>query len=186
MSDRPDDRTQRDAAEAKLVFSRIKELYEHPIRGPLDLDHLRAVHAHIFQDLPQHRRGEVRGDTSGWSKNRLLEGSNSVHEVHYAHEGVADRIRTTLRDLGGPASLKGLDPTAFASRMATWITPTASTRAIRARCASSPAPWPWPAATSWTGPPPTSPRPSGTGSTSPATSRCWSEPFPASPPNGAC
>ena len=119
MSDRPDARALREAAEAKLVFSRIKELYEHPIRGPFDLDHLRAVHAYIFQDLPQHRPGEIRGDTSSWSKNRVLEGSTSVHEVHYAHEGIADRIRTTLRDLGGPAGLKALGPDAFASRMAT-------------------------------------------------------------------
>ncbi len=107
-----------DRREALLVQNRISQLAEHPIRGPFDLDHLRAVHAHIFQDLPQHRPGEVRSDTSGWSKNRLLEGSNGVHEVHYAHEGIADRIRTTLRELGGPSALKGLEPDAFASRMA--------------------------------------------------------------------
>lgn len=104
--------------EALLVQNRISQLAEHPIRGPFDLDHLRAVHFHIFRDLPHHRPGEVRSDTSGWSKNRLLEGSNSVHEVHYAYEGIADRIRATLRDLGGPAVLKGLEPDAFASRVA--------------------------------------------------------------------
>lgn len=119
MSDRPEERDRREANEAKLVFARIKELNEQPIRGPFDLDHLRAVHAHIFQDLPQHRPGEVRSDTSGWSKNRTLENSVSIHEVHYAHEKIADRISATLRDLGGPAGLKGLGPDAFASRMAT-------------------------------------------------------------------
>ena len=101
MSGGPEDHAQKDAREAKLVFARIKELNEHPIRGPFDLDHLRAVHAHIFQDLPQHRPGEVRSDTPGWSKNRMLEASNSVHEVHYAHENIAGRIDATLRDLGG-------------------------------------------------------------------------------------
>ena len=119
MSGGPEDHAQKEAREAKLVFARIKELNEHPIRGPFDLDHLRAVHAHIFQDLPQHRPGEVRSDTPGWSKNRMLEASNSVHEVHYAHENIAGRIEATLRDLGGPAGLKGLGPDAFASRMAT-------------------------------------------------------------------
>ena len=108
-----------DQREALLVQNRISQLVEHPIRGPFDLDHLRAIHAHIFQDLPQHRPGEVRGDTSGWSKNRQLENSFSVHEVHYAHENIADRISATLRDLGGPAGLKGLGADAFASRMAT-------------------------------------------------------------------
>ncbi len=104
--------------EALLVQNRISQLVEHPIRGPFDLDHLRAIHAHIFQDLPHHRPGEVRGDTSEWSKNRQLENSVSVHEVHYAHENIADRISSTLRDLGGPAGLKGLGPDAFAAHMA--------------------------------------------------------------------
>ena len=108
-----------DRREALLVQNRISQLVESPIRGPFDLDHLRAVHFHIFQDLPHHRPGEVRSDTNGWSKHRQLEGSNSVHEVHYAHEGIAGRIRATLRDLGGPSALKGLEPDAFAARVAT-------------------------------------------------------------------
>lgn len=82
------------------------------------MNHLKTVHAYIFQDLPHHRPGEMRSDTSGWSKFRALEGQVSVHEVHYAHDHIEQRAATILRDLGGPTALAGLPPDAFASRMA--------------------------------------------------------------------
>lgn len=104
--------------EALLVANRIAELVETPLRGHFDLDHLRAIHAHIFQDLPQHRPGEVRSDTSGWSKTRMLEGQPGVHDVPYAHENVAGRVEKILKDLNGPTGLAGLGRDAFASRMA--------------------------------------------------------------------
>ena len=107
-----------DKREALLVQNRISELNEHPIRGSFDLDHLRAIHAHIFQDLPQHRPGEVRSDSSGWSKTRMLEGQPGVHDVHYAPDNVAGRVDKILREAGGPAALSGLPPDAFAGRMA--------------------------------------------------------------------
>ena len=104
--------------EGALTANRIAELAENPIKGKFDVDHLKAVHAYIFQDLPHHRPGEMRSDTSGWSKFRALEGQVSVHEVHYAHDGIERRAATILRDLGGPAALSGLPPDAFASRIA--------------------------------------------------------------------
>ncbi len=118
MSETSDERVQREAREGKLVFARIKELYERPIQGQFDLDHLKATHAYIFQDLAYHRPGQVRADTTGWSKYRMLEGQPGVHEVHYAHENVAGRIDQVLRDLRGPAAFTGLDRDAAASRMA--------------------------------------------------------------------
>jgi cell filamentation protein len=104
--------------EGALAANRIRELAENPLRGNFDVDHLRAVHAYIFQDLPHHRPGEMRNNTSGWSKFRALEGQVSVHEVHYACDNVVRRAETILRDLGGPATLTSLPPDAFASRMA--------------------------------------------------------------------
>lgn len=104
--------------EGALTANRIGELAETPIRGAFDVDHLKAIHAYIFQDLPHHRPGEMRSDTSGWSKFRALEGQVSVHEVHYAHDHIEQRAADILRDLGGPAAIAGLPPDAFASRMA--------------------------------------------------------------------
>ncbi len=104
--------------EAALVANRIRELNTRPPIGEFDRTHLQAVHAYLFQDLPHHRPGEIRGDTSGWSKTRMLEGQTGAHDVHYAPDNVAGRVDKVLRDLGGPAALSGLPPDAFAGRMA--------------------------------------------------------------------
>jgi fido (protein-threonine AMPylation protein) len=104
--------------EGALAANRIRELAENPLRGNFDVDHLRAVHAYIFQDLPHHQPGQMRNDTSGWSKARALEGEINIHEVHYAHDNIARRAETTLRNLGGQAALTGLPADAFAARMA--------------------------------------------------------------------
>ena len=69
--------------EADLVKNRIEELFEHPIAGKFDAVHLKAVHAYIFQDVPEHRPGVVRADTAeSWIKRRALEGRSSVDRVH--------------------------------------------------------------------------------------------------------
>ena len=104
--------------EAALVANRIRELNTRPPIGKFDRSHLQAVHAYLFQDLPHHRPGEVRGDASGWSKTRTLEGQTGAHDVHYAPANVAGRVDKVLRDLGGPAALSDLPPDAFAGRMA--------------------------------------------------------------------
>ena len=104
--------------EGALVANRIRELNERPPIGDFDRAHLQAVHAYLFQDLPHHRPGELRSDTSGWSKTRMLEGQLGAHDVHYAHENIAGRVDKVLRDLGGPATLSGLPPETVASRMA--------------------------------------------------------------------
>ncbi len=104
--------------EGALTANRIRELVERPLHGQFDLDHLRAVHAYIFQDLPTYHPGEVRDDSPGWSKFRRLEGQLGVHEVHYAHDSIEQRARTVLQELGGPETLAGLSPDAFAARVA--------------------------------------------------------------------
>jgi fido (protein-threonine AMPylation protein) len=107
-----------DRREALLVANRLSQLAESPIRSGFDVAHLRAVHAHIFQDLPHHRPGELRGDTSGWSKFRALENQVSVHEVHYALDNIGRRADAVLRDLGGPTGVAALPPEAVPARLA--------------------------------------------------------------------
>lgn len=112
----PDPDTER--REGALTANRLRELAETPVRGAFDVDHLKAIHAAIFQDLPHHRPGEMRGDTSGWSKLRVLEGQAGGHEVHYAHDNIAGRAQAVMRELNGPTALAGLAPDVFAARMA--------------------------------------------------------------------
>ena len=107
-----------DQREGNLVARRIRQLNEQPPIGNFDLAHLQAVHAYLFQDLPHHRPGVMRSDTSSWSKTRRLEGRLGTHDVHYAADNIAGRIDATLRVLGGPTALTGLAPDAFAGRMA--------------------------------------------------------------------
>ena len=109
----------REERERKLVFTRIKELAEKPVPGRFDGAHLKAIHAYLFQDLPEHQPGVVRADADGWHKARELEGRGPSHVVHYAHAGVEARIDAILRDFGGPNTLKGLSLDAAAARLAT-------------------------------------------------------------------
>ena len=60
-----DDATLRDF-EYEQTKSRIEELRENPIAGRYDLEHLKAIHAHVFQDVYEWA-GKVR--TVGISKN---------------------------------------------------------------------------------------------------------------------
>jgi fido (protein-threonine AMPylation protein) len=63
------ERRKREKREADLVSVRAKELYEKPIQGNFDAAHLKAVHAYLFQDLPEHRPGVIRERTEqAWVK----------------------------------------------------------------------------------------------------------------------
>lgn len=106
------------ANEGALVFARIKELYENPIRGSFDLAHLTATHAYIFQDLPHHRPGVVRSDTEGWSKLRKLEDQPAFYAVSYESSSVAEKAAAVLARAGGPDALRNLSKTAFSEKMA--------------------------------------------------------------------
>jgi fido (protein-threonine AMPylation protein) len=116
---RPDpDEEARAQAEADLVAIRIEELHEKPIQGNFDAAHLKAVHAYIFQDLPDHEPGVTRGDTDDWTKRRVLEGASAGHDVYYASEGIEQRIADILDGFGGPKSLEGLSNDDAARRLA--------------------------------------------------------------------
>ncbi|MSP01446.1 MAG: hypothetical protein EXR07_10425 [Acetobacteraceae bacterium] len=100
--------TAREAQEAELVSVRIKELRESPIQGKFDADHLKSVHAWLFQDFPEHLPGIIRNDTTErWTKQRVLEGRSRAYEVHYAHDAIEARISRILKAFGGARALKG-------------------------------------------------------------------------------
>jgi len=109
----------RQNSEAMLVSLRIAELHAEPIQGSFDADHLKAIHAYIFQDLPHHKPGVTRDDTTeNWIKHRALEGGKGIYDVPYVSQGIGPRIAEILQRFGGPESIKGLAPEAAADRLA--------------------------------------------------------------------
>ncbi len=109
----------RQARESDYVSFRLAELQDSPIKGNFDSGHLKAVHAHIFQDLPHHRPGITRDDTAEtWIKHRALEGRSSIYQVPYVSQRVEAKITATLEQFGGTAAFKGLTPDVVATRMA--------------------------------------------------------------------
>lgn len=113
------ERKAQEQREADLVQLRISELREEPIRGNFDAEHLKAVHAHIFQDFPEHQPGVVRDNTAdSWIKNRVLEGRSNGYPVYYVSQDVEDRITGVLERFSGAESLKGLSTDAAAGRLA--------------------------------------------------------------------
>jgi cell filamentation protein len=112
------ERKVREQRESDLAQNRIRELYENPIKGNFDAEHLRAVNAHIFQDLPHHQPGIVREDTSNWTKHRALEGRPVVYDVPYASQDIEAKITNALEEFGGPEAIDGLTPDAAATRLA--------------------------------------------------------------------
>ena len=105
--------------EGELTAARIEELRVRPVAGAFDAAHLREVHRRIFQDLPHHDPGEFRRDAPGHIKGRQLESTGQRYHVHYATRGQVDaQLDGVLTALRSGEALKGLDPEAFAQRMA--------------------------------------------------------------------
>jgi len=104
--------------EADLVINRLRELRLDPIKGDFDADHLKAIHAYIFQDLPRHQPGITREDSSNWTKHRRLEAGPGAHDVPYLSRDVEAKMTAALDRFGGPDTLKGLTPDAAAARLA--------------------------------------------------------------------
>ena len=86
--------------------ARIVELRQNPIQGKFDLDHLKAIHAHIFQDMYDWA-GQTR--TVGISKS-------STHFANPAFiEGEARKLSTGLAK---EKNLHGLEKPQFVDRLA--------------------------------------------------------------------
>ena len=110
----------RQKQEADLVSNRIRELSIKPIEGKFDTEHLKKVHAYIFQDLPEHQPGKTREDTdSSWSKRRLFEGSQQGYPVHYVYKNVEGKIDAVLDQFGGVDAIKGLPPEQAVTKITT-------------------------------------------------------------------
>ncbi len=110
----------REQREADLVASRIGELYEKPLDGQFDIAHLRAIHAYIFQDLPEHQPGVIRERTEiVWVKHRVLEGQTDGYNVYYARDGIEAKIIAALDGFGGSRALIGETLEGVASRIST-------------------------------------------------------------------
>ena len=114
-----DEKNARNKCEALSVSNRLRELYENPLPGDFDLAHLQAIHAYLFQDLPEHRPGIIRERTvEAWVKHRTPEGQSVTYDVHYARDNIAEILAESLREFGGPDALKGLSPVVAAERLA--------------------------------------------------------------------
>jgi cell filamentation protein len=104
--------------EADLVSNRLSELYENPVKGKFDIEHLKRVHAYIFQDLPEHKPGVIRERTEdAWIKHRVLEGERVGYMIFYAHEGIPAKIVKALTEFGGPSVIRAEAPDAVATRI---------------------------------------------------------------------
>ena len=90
-------------AEAEYSSARIAELVEKPIIGKFDVDHLRAIHHHIFQDIYPtagffHTSDQVR------TKNRVSELTGQRHIVLYppiqiANCNINDFLKRSVAEL---------------------------------------------------------------------------------------
>ncbi len=54
----------------------------------MNVQHMKAVQAYLFQDLQAHKPGVILADTGGWSKNRTLEGEHGCYDILYAHQNI--------------------------------------------------------------------------------------------------
>ncbi len=98
--------------EAQATALRIAELEGAPVRGGFGLDHLKAVHRHIFRDVYPWA-GQLREGTGMMTKVRLGARVTYGNSDHVAAE--AGRI---LWSLQREKRLQGLGTTAFAGRLA--------------------------------------------------------------------
>ena len=93
-------------AEASLVAWRSFQLAGNPIKGCFDLDHLKAIHKHLFCDVYEWA-GELR--------NIDLSKENSYF-ANYTH--IVSASRPVFEKLVEEDYLKGLDAAAFSTRAA--------------------------------------------------------------------
>ncbi len=96
-------------AEASLLAWRSFQLAENPIKGRFDLDHLKAIHKHLFCDVYEWA-GEIR--------NIDLAKDNSYFANHTHIDSAA---RPVFEKLAEEGYLKGLDAVAFSTRAAYYL-----------------------------------------------------------------
>lgn len=96
-------------AEASLSAWRSFQLAENPVHGRFDLDHLKAIHRHLFSDLYE------------WA-GELRDIDLSKENSYFAnHRHIASASRPVFEKLAEEDYLKGLDAVAFSTRAAYYL-----------------------------------------------------------------
>ena len=102
------DRHELQKTEYDLTAFRARQLAENPVQGAYDLDHLKAIHRHLFQDV------------YGWAgKERTLNFSKAVESqpgwkaVFARTDEIASVVGEVAKGLAERGNLKGLDKPAF-------------------------------------------------------------------------
>ncbi|QQG66064.1 Fic/DOC family protein [Desulfobulbus oligotrophicus] len=96
-------------AEASLAAWRSFQLANSPIKGRFDLDHLKAIHKHLFCDVYEWA-GELR--------NIDLAKENSYFANH---KHIVSAARPVFEKLADEGYLKGVDAAAFSARAAYYL-----------------------------------------------------------------
>jgi len=107
------DRAQLREVEYRVTDVRIAELRLQPIEGNFDMDHLRKIHRHIFQDLYAWA-GKERLRTSA----RTIHWSLGGNRVFARHEHIPLIAGVVADDLREWKNLKGLGADDFATKLA--------------------------------------------------------------------
>lgn len=111
--------------EAQATALRIAQLENAPVQGSFDLDHLRSVHRHIFQDVYPWA-GQLRDGTGMMTKVRLGRRVTYGNSDHVAAE--AGRL---FRSLQREGRLQNLGAAAFAGRLAFYYSELDATHPFR-------------------------------------------------------
>lgn len=96
-------------AEASLVAWRSLQLAEKPLQGRFDLDHLKAIHKHLFRDVYEWA-GELRDIDLAKGDSYF---ANHVHIISAA--------QPVFEKLAKEGYLKGLNAAAFSERAAYYL-----------------------------------------------------------------
>jgi cell filamentation protein len=93
-------------AEATLTALRIAELNDHPLTGRFDLEHLKAIHRHIFQDVYVWA-GELR---------QVDISKGNARFAHFAY--IEDNARALFSQVASERFLRDLPADQLVARMA--------------------------------------------------------------------
>lgn len=116
---------QREQIESNLINARLFELYANPITGSYDLDLLKRINKHLFQDFPKlewaknYTPGEFRPELPSdkyWGKKRILKEHSEYSMVVYSNMSPEDIQKASdyLKNHINLQKLSLLKPEAFA------------------------------------------------------------------------
>lgn len=92
--------------EKRLVTIRLVELYENPVKGDFDFEHLKRIHHHLFQDIYD------------WSGQERTVDIMKYPTYFCPTQNINPYSDAIFSDLQKANYFKGLDPDAFAQKTA--------------------------------------------------------------------